>query len=1469
MWLICNENRNFGQNCLLKILINKIKVKSPCKTKVDLVKTSNRGVNNQAKVKMGILRFFKFLQGKYPRLVLKNLFSQKDKAGVLEDKKDYVEGLYIDLNSSVHRTSGRTFMYGLDRELVQEDLDQQEKFRNMPVEERKKILFNNIGYYLLYAYLTVRPKKVFMIAVDGPAPKAKMVQQRFRRYVPTGAPLDFFDPVVISPGTKFMDDLDRYLSVEWPETYRSQFDRDLDIIYSSHREPGEGEHKIFEQLDFKLKGRDMTKLANNFNTKRLTPYNVILGLDSDLIVLALAKAGNIIFMRDLDVKDKTMDPLERAIRAVVNPPCDWTPQQKADLPHQAWLNCFENGFTYTDMTELRNKLLQDFMNPGGSTGTNEIADFAMITFFVGNDFLPAIPELEIATTLGYQFFSDDDIKLRYLTTADRQNHTKAGLGPDGKPWRNRKGQGDDRYEVDSTQLIDSKKLSQKVNPAVDSKRFEALFQEKSITWNNEDGSVNFRGAKGLRNEEMDQYEMFPFMKMPLTGVPRRVLYIKRASDRQWTAPMEDIGAMQKCLKIYSILTKRIRKGARGRANSFIVERKDRINYINLLTYLQEIQGHMEEFMDTLAVQYDFMERNPKPGRGKPDPIIKSSVGIETTGKRKKIPALVPATFSALHKARAFGIYDAKYADVKLSKQTIDEMCRKWLEGAQWVLKYYNDGLRTINTQWFYPFQYSPTVVDLINYLEARLVVEIPGYPLIRCPAREDQVEIKQITIDGIVNQIMRPDPNNPNELVLQQISNKSVSGVIESYLDQSGQTVSVLKLTNGEEKYIDLDQINFVKTIKTLVRGVGLGGVDMKSNVEGLDMSKTNLIETKRLSVFIPVERTFILQDEIYETIADTSQPYASILECFFSIMPERVLKMMLSPWLVDFVISQLSDCFPKTFEVIKHGKFYENNAVPRIPLVSPTRLQRALDSIPPEFDLEIGRYNNIKTRQRILHKGTLGVTSKVVTTSVSQGTSTAANISAHTLRKQDAQEVPVSELTSQVTGGIGDLLGGVLPQYVQYYNSLFGPISVQKQLMTDAELAESRRLKSYKLSFDAFTPQGSLTSPNDLVINYTSLPTNIPYRERPEIKEKDTTTYSGQRKLAIHELTFLTKYGHLSRKIVYVGAAPGIHIPILAKLFPMHKFDLWDPAPFTIPEQLTTAKNKDANIQIFAKPFTFETALSYRGQDVLLICDLRNLSTGHKFIKLQGKELYSAVEESILNPESGQAEGFFKNTQRNIMVDNLTQFAMYDLMRPKMASMKFRLAYDYDIKQIFPAGEIWLQPWAFSSSAEVRLILSSADSYPYPVSNFVDGLGLKDSAQRASFTSKLLNSLPPGETNVLVHRRQEYDLKTFENKLYYFNLFFNNPSHIIKLANPLGITDKDLPGFAADFRCTYEVYAIDQYLLTKFPESATHPGGLAYRKQKTIEIINDISRVLGKDLLLNKTGTGPLISRAPFDVKF
>ena len=1405
---------------------------------------------------MGIPRFFAFLKKTEPKLT-KKLFSES------QPEKSYIEGLYIDLNSPIHELTQRLFKYGLDREATQEDHDLQERYRNMTTEERENILFGNIGLYLYFCYMMVKPKKTLMIAVDGVAPKAKMCQQRLRRFRPSGAPLDFFDSVVISPGTKFMDRLDNYLSQTWPLVYRSAFDEGLNIIYSSHREPGEGEHKIFHQMNVDLQGNERIRTTGEFRGYGLTPYQVVLGADSDLIVLSLSRTNNIIFMRTglADFVDmtkpgavKNRDKMEDAIDSVIRPKCSsfnpggntqetWQSfiktafintnlttlsQQPQNLNAEiikilgeltnSWIDFFQNGFNYINITMMRQSLSKEFIAP------NDIADFSFISFFVGNDFLPAIPELETVTAMSPLYFTDGDVLLRYRTITENliiqaqrdQQPVEGGRGQRGEGGRG-------RGRVDLRKGFERKTGGS--IPPFDDEDFWTMFKDKEKTWTYKDGShrIDYDYAKGIENKELNRYEIFPFMVEPLTGLLRRVMYTKRKNiDTKWQLQREDNGALMRCLMIYRTLMAAKGMSFRGSSNTFIVEKKNRINYPNLFEYLRELNANVMLFMEASAANYQEIEKrkanNPKL---EPDPLIRLSVGIRQIGKKSKKPSFVPAGFSAIHKAVSFGIYDSQYANPKLPKQTVDEMCRKWLEGVQWTLKYYSDGPTSINTRWFYPFEHSPSLPDLLNYIDERMAVNIHGYPGIGVSYRRQVVTVERINLEASVSVRMVDDPANPGEFKAQPVVNRATTAVINVYEDVNGKQVALMRVPDGGEKFIDINGIQIIKPIKRLVAGPS-GYAEAQIEMGTIDLSKKTFIESGRQTFDIPVVRSFPLDEVILSVVTNIAEPYASIVESFFSIMPERTLKLLLSPYLVDYVIKQISDAYPKSFEMITEGKYYDGQSVPKIPFLSPLRLQRAMDSIPEEFDIEIGRYNVRKRRQQILYRGpTIEARDIIPGTArlsrITQGYG-ALNVAVHTTKKQkDKDEVKVvTEISKYVTGGIGDSLGGVLPQYVAYAATLNRPM-MNKELsvdwLTKTEQAEIAKYKAFTFQIpDSYI----LPTEDTFPIRYSIIPTHLTYLDSKKIKWGSTDyDYSGQRKLLVNEILFLTKYGHLADTVLYVGSAPGHHIPIVATMFPKHNFELWDPANFAIHDRYLKKSNPEANLVIFNEPFTEKTAMLYRGRNVLFISDLRILTKGIG-VATTKDDRQAKIEQEI--------------DEQKVMNDNYKQLQFVNLINPRMSMLKFRMPFLYDPpERIYADGEIWFQAWSTYRSTESRLILDGINVVQIPLERSREAVGVDP------------HMFPPGSV-LKTQKIKSWSVKEYEDKLHYYNLVIRKNAAV---KNPLGLAPGRVKGLQDNFEGAYEIYIWNQWMLMRYGPNVP----VETRQDGAIKLMNAVSAFLGKDL--------------------
>jgi len=241
--------------------------------------------------------------------------------------------LSLDMNAIIHPVSQKLFA----------------KHPNTHYQELKFELFDLVYEKIEYYNEKFKPEKL-ILAFDGPAPIAKIQQQRTRRFQNEDENLNgnHWSSTQFSPGTKLMEELSQF--IEDKLVYlRRQLTPDLGcivkILYSSHRVSGEGEHKIMDIV-----------------RKEKGPH-LIVGNDADLILLALSNRWDTDIFRESEFRDKIEE------------------------------------------TFIISKLLK----PAIKKDYQSIDNFILITFFVGNDFLLPIPGFNsIKDVLGYmkQFVAD-------------------------------------------------------------------------------------------------------------------------------------------------------------------------------------------------------------------------------------------------------------------------------------------------------------------------------------------------------------------------------------------------------------------------------------------------------------------------------------------------------------------------------------------------------------------------------------------------------------------------------------------------------------------------------------------------------------------------------------------------------------------------------------------------------------------------------------------------------------------------------------------------------------------------------------------------------------------------------------------------------------------------------------------------------------------------------------------------------
>ena len=182
-------------------------------------------------------------------------------------------------------------------------------------------------------------KNKVYIAIDGPAPRTKMEQQRQRR-LKSANEKKIWDTNQITPGTNFMNQLNTFLKNKCKGL-------SIPYIISDSNEPGEGEHKIMKYID---------NLPQSSNS-------VIYGLDADLIMLSMLRKSNIYLLR------------ERTEFNIEN---------------------LDTSYIFCNINLLKKHLVESIKKPDFKISNETILnDYLFICFLLGNDFIINSPSINI------------------------------------------------------------------------------------------------------------------------------------------------------------------------------------------------------------------------------------------------------------------------------------------------------------------------------------------------------------------------------------------------------------------------------------------------------------------------------------------------------------------------------------------------------------------------------------------------------------------------------------------------------------------------------------------------------------------------------------------------------------------------------------------------------------------------------------------------------------------------------------------------------------------------------------------------------------------------------------------------------------------------------------------------------------------------------------------------------------------
>jgi 5'-3' exonuclease len=314
---------------------------------------------------MGVPGFFLWLLKKF-----------RSRSILCDTVNNKVDVLYIDANCLIHPQCAII-------------LEQYAYLKN--VNELEELMIKQIIDYIQLLIDFVKPKCVY-IAIDGVAPVAKIKQQRIRRFksiqdkliidtikrqfnIPT--PPTIWSSTAITPGTVFMDKLSNRIE---KHIRCFKFGKHYEVIFSPSNVFGEGEHKILQHIKTLLNRTSITKKSliapqepslrdancgtSIIKKSLIAPQEpslrdancVIYGLDADLIFLSLSSGIHDIYLL----------------------------REKSQINNNSDNNKKEE-LTFVNMEIVKSCITEMIHLP----------DYIFICYFMGNDFLPSFPSIDV------------------------------------------------------------------------------------------------------------------------------------------------------------------------------------------------------------------------------------------------------------------------------------------------------------------------------------------------------------------------------------------------------------------------------------------------------------------------------------------------------------------------------------------------------------------------------------------------------------------------------------------------------------------------------------------------------------------------------------------------------------------------------------------------------------------------------------------------------------------------------------------------------------------------------------------------------------------------------------------------------------------------------------------------------------------------------------------------------------------
>ncbi|KAL6451851.1 RAT1 5'-3' exoribonuclease 2 [Candida maltosa Xu316] len=615
---------------------------------------------------MGVPALFRWLSRKYPKIISPVIEEDQHEIGGAKyedpNPNGEIDNLYLDMNGIVHPCSHP---------------------ENKKAPETEDEMFLDIFQYTDRVMMMARPRKVLMIAVDGVAPRAKMNQQRARRFRAAqdakikneqlkiavqerelrGEIIDDaikgkkeWDSNAITPGTPFMDRLAEALRY-WV-AFKLANDpgwANLQVIISDATVPGEGEHKL---MNFIRSQRSDPQYDPN--TK-----HCIYGLDADLIFLGLA----------------THEPHFRVLREDVfaTPDKKFTIRDQIEEATSGVKKDVKKPFLWLHVNVLREYLQVELFIPRMTFPfvlERAIDDWVFLCFFAGNDFLPHLPSLDVR---------DNGIDTLVQCWKQSLPYLKNYVTTDGK------------LNLESVEVLMSRLATREDDifqrrHAAEKRRMESN-KRRQVAVQQDQALKEIYSANNSKGK--DKAPITPDVIMPLLDTKGNLV--------EGYANLSNSDIVQN----RAILTKAnmANSDAAAQLKKLIDSKKTQVSAVQDQINSEQITSESSSSVVSSESEMD-VDSSSTEKNSKKRPLEESE---SEAGSHDDIKLYEPG-------------YQKRYYEIKFKCKTDEEIeqirrevVRHYVEGIAWVALYYYQGCPS--WKWYFPYHYAPFAADFTDLQE--------------------------------------------------------------------------------------------------------------------------------------------------------------------------------------------------------------------------------------------------------------------------------------------------------------------------------------------------------------------------------------------------------------------------------------------------------------------------------------------------------------------------------------------------------------------------------------------------------------------------------------------------------------------------------------------------------------------------------------------------------------------------------